>query len=91
MYGDLVLQINLAENESFQKFNNELIYNLYLNLEDLKEDFYKVPHPDGELKVSAPKQFDTTKPLRLKGKGFQGGDMIVRYNVRFERNPQPTE
>lgn len=91
MYGDLVLQVNLLENDGFQKFNNELVYNLFLNLDDLGQDYYKVPHPNGELKVGAPKQFDTTKPLRLKGKGFQGGDMIVRLNVRFERNLQSTE
>jgi hypothetical protein len=44
-----------------------------------------VPHPDGELMLSQPKIFDTSKPLRLRGKGYNGGDMYVKLNVRFER------
>jgi hypothetical protein len=35
--------------------------------------------------LSQPKIFDTSKPLRLKGKGYNGGDMYVKLNVRFER------
>jgi len=85
MYGDLVLQIELDETSGYQKFNNELVYNIFLNYEQLSDEFITIPHPDGELKVASPKVFDTTKPLRLRGKGFSGGDMIVRLNVRFER------
>jgi hypothetical protein len=35
--------------------------------------------------MDAPKVFDTSRPLRLKGKGYTGGDMYVRLNVKFER------
>ena len=90
MFGDLVIQIDLIENDGFQKYNNELIYNLFLNLEEVQEEYFKVPHPNGELKVSSPKHFDTSKPLRLRGKGFNGGDMIVKLNVRFEKKSPTT-
>lgn len=83
-YGDLVIQVQMVKTEEFEKMNSDLIYNLYLGYDDLKKDKYSIPHPDGELNVSAPKQFDTSRPLRLKGKGFQGGDMYVKLNVRFE-------
>lgn len=84
--GDLVIQIDLIEKDGFEKINNDLIYNLFLNLEGMKNDKLKVPHPDGDLMMEQPKIFDTSKPLRLKGKGYNGGDMYVKLNVKFERN-----
>ena len=84
--GDLVLQIELVEKDGFEKMNNDLIYNLFLDLEGIKDDKLKVPHPDGDLMLGQPKIFDTSKPLRLKGKGYNGGDMYVKINVRFERS-----
>lgn len=84
-YGDLVIQIEVVPKDGFEKFNNDLIYNLFLNLEDLKKDKYNIPHPDGELRIDSPKIFDTSKPLRLRGKGYNGGDMYLKLNVKFER------
>jgi molecular chaperone DnaJ len=83
--GDLVIQIVMVKDSEFEKINNDLIYNLFLNHEELKNDNYTIKHPSGDLIVNAPKQFDSTKPLRLKGKGYNGGDMYVKLNVRFER------
>jgi molecular chaperone DnaJ len=86
VFGDLVIQIVMVADEKYEKMNNDLIYNLYLNYEELKKQTYTIPHPHGELNVNAPKQFDSSKPLRLKGKGYNGGDMYVKLNVRFERD-----
>lgn len=85
-YGDLVIQVELNPQDGYEKINNDLIYNLFLNLEEIKQDIFKIPHPNGDLNVTSPKLFDTSKPLRLKGKGYNGGDMYVKLNVRFERN-----
>ena len=84
-YGDLVIQIELISNDGFEKIDNDLIYNLFLNLDEIQKDKYVVPHPDGDLSVNAPKVFDTSKPLRLRGKGYNGGEMYVKLNVKFER------
>jgi molecular chaperone DnaJ len=84
-YGDLVIQIEMIEKDGFEKINNDLIYNLFLDLEGIKADKITVPHPDGELAMNQPKIFDSSRPLRLKGKGYNGGDMYVKLNVRFER------
>jgi len=54
--------------DGFEKINNDLIYNLFLNLEQVKESNFLIPHPDGELKMESPKIFDTSRPLRLKNK-----------------------
>jgi molecular chaperone DnaJ len=84
-YGDLVVQIELVNKDGYEKMNDDLIYNLYLNLEELQQDKYVIPHPNGELSINAPKVFDTSRPLRLRNKGYNNGDMYVKLNVKFER------
>ena len=84
-YGDLVIQVELVNKDGYEKMNNDLIYNLYLNLEETQQEKYVIPHPDGNLSMDAPRVFDSSRPLRLRGKGYNGGDMYVKLNVRFER------
>jgi molecular chaperone DnaJ len=84
-YGDLILQIQMVPKDGYEKINNDLIYNLFLNLDEIQKDKFLIPHPDGDLQMASPKLFDTSKPLRLKNKGYNGGDMYVKLNVRFER------
>lgn len=84
-YGDLIIQIELVAQDGFEKMNNDLIYSLVLDLEQIQSDKYTIPHPNGDLNMVAPKIFDTSKPLRLRGKGYPGGDMYVKLNVKFER------
>ena len=84
-YGDLVIQIEVVSKDGFEKINNDLIYNLTLNLEEAQKDKFKIPHPDGELIMNALPTFDTSKPLRLRGKGYSGGDMFIKLNVKFDR------
>jgi DnaJ-class molecular chaperone len=69
----------------YEKINNDLIYNLFLNLEEAQADKFIIPHPDGDVVIQALKTFDTSKPLRLRGKGYPGGDMYVKLNVKFDR------
>lgn len=84
-YGDLVIQIEVVPQDGYEKINNDLIYNLFLNLEEVQQDKFVIPHPDGMLNMSTSKTFDTSKPLRLRGKGYNGGDMYVKLNVKFDR------
>ena len=86
-YGDLVIQVEVINKDGFEKFNNDLIYNLFLNLEEIQKEKFIIPHPDGDLNMESPKIFDTSKPLRLRGKGYLGGDMYVKLNVKFEKKP----
>lgn len=83
--GDLIVQIEVIPKDGFEKMNNDLIYNLFLNLEEIQQDKFLIPHPDGNLSMDAPKTFDTSRPLRLRGKGYKGGDMYVKLNVKFQR------
>jgi molecular chaperone DnaJ len=86
--GDLIIRINLTNNSGFYKEGGDLVYKKYFSLEDLKKDSFEVPHPDGNLSVKFPQQFNTEIPLRLRGKGFrlnQNGDLYVKMNVKYER------
>ena len=84
-YGDLVIQIEVVPQDGFEKINNDLIYNLFLNLEEVQKEKFTIPHPDGDLIMNALNTFDTSKPLRLRGKGYSGGDMFIKLNVKFDR------
>lgn len=83
--GDLLLQIQVIPTDGYEKMNNDLIYNLFLDLKDLQNEKITIPHPNGVLRINFPETFDTSRPLRLKNKGYNGGDMYVKLNVRFTR------
>ena len=88
-YGDLILKVNIIEQNNFEKINNDLVYNAYFTLEDLNKPDFIVQHPEGDIAIKFTKQFDTTKPLRVKSKGFKAngiGDLFLKLNVRYTRN-----
>lgn len=85
-YGDLLIQLEVIPKDGFEKMENDLIYNLEMNLEEVQKDKYIVPHPTGELKIDSPRTIDTSRPLRLRGKGFNGGDMYVKLILKFNRS-----
>lgn len=84
-YGDLVLQIEMINVDNFEKINNDLIYTLFLSFSELKNENFLIPHPDGTISVPSPREFDTSKPLRIKGKGYSSGDLYVKLHVKFDR------
>lgn len=83
--GDLVVQLEVIPKDGFEKLNNDLIYNLILDLEKIQSEKFTIPHPDGDLVINSPKIVDTSRPLRLRGKGYNGGDMYVKLVLRFEK------
>lgn len=85
-HGDLIIQVIMDNNGEFQKIGNDLIYNMEFGYKDLMNDNFIIPHPDGDIKVPAPNEFDTNKPLRLRGKGYPTGDMYVKLRVKFNRD-----
>jgi len=87
-YGNLIIKVKIIPNGDFQKNGNDLVYNLYLNYTQLLDKQINIPHPNGILSITLPEIFDTTKPLRVKYKGFKTemvGDMIINLNVRFNK------
>jgi DnaJ-class molecular chaperone len=48
----------------------------------------EIPHPDGPINIKLPDEFDTSKPLRIKSKGYNTngiGDLYVKLFVKFRR------
>jgi len=89
-FGNLLIKINMTSDEQWEKMGNDLVYINVLDYDDLKKDDFNVPHPNGEMKLKFPEIFDTSTPLRVRGKGFHKeapiGDLYVRSVVRFKRN-----
>ena len=89
VFGDLIVRVNLEPQDNFDKYENHLIYNVYFDLNELQNESFDIPHPDGKLNVKFPKTFDTSKPLRVKGKGFKTqviGDLMINQYVKFYRD-----
>jgi molecular chaperone DnaJ len=88
MYGNLVLRVRIVSENDFEKAGNDLVYNMYFNLDDLNKDSFTIPHPDGPIEIKVPTEFDTSKPLRVKSKGFNTngvGDLFIKLFVRFKK------
>lgn len=84
--GDLILQIELINDDGFEKINNDLVYTKTVTLADLiLNKPISLPHPDGELSFKIPPNTEMIKPLRMKGKGYKGnnfvGDFYIKINV----------
>ena len=89
MMGDLILRVRLNSTNGFEKNGNDLIYNAFFSLDDLKNNEFEIPHPSGKLSVKFPKDFNTQIPLRIKQKGFTTntiGDLFIKYNVKYIRS-----
>ena len=84
-FGDLVLKIEVIDADGFRKSGNDLIYTLFLDCDEVDLVKYNIPHPLGLLSITAPNVFDTSVPLRVPGKGYNGGDFYIKREVKFTR------
>ena len=85
IYGNLVIRIEVKNGKDFEKFGDDLIYNKFFDLNELKNDSFIVPHPSGDLSVKMPPVFDTSIPLRVKSKGYNNGELFIKLFVKFTR------
>jgi len=84
--GDLIIKVDLIKHDNFEKIGRDLIYSLKLNVIDvLTEKQIRLPHPDGDLIISMPKNLNSDKPLRLVKKGYRdgvgSGDFYVKITI----------
>ena len=87
MFGDLILKVLIVQQDGFEKSVGDLIYTKYLSIKELDMDELKIPHPHGELTVRMPEIFDSSKPLKVGGKGYpnERGDFYIKLHVRHQR------
>jgi molecular chaperone DnaJ len=94
MYGNLVIRVKMTPEKGFEKVGDDLIYNAFLSLDDLNKSDFNLPHPAGDLSIKLPEEFDTSKPLRVKSKGFKGqhgnGDLFIKLFVKYKRKLEVT-
>jgi DnaJ-class molecular chaperone len=78
----------MTKNDDWEKIGDDFFYTNYITYDELLNDVCQVPHPDGALSVKYPEEFDSSKPMRVRGKGFRReriGDMYVKNIVKFKR------
>ena len=85
----------MRPSDGFEKMGMDLVYNIVMSpLDFMFKDSITIPHPDGEIKITAPKTLNTRSPLRLKGKGYRlqngTGDMYLKVYVDKEYTDQTT-
>ena len=89
IYGNLVIRVIVKPENNFEKAGDDLVYSAFLNLDDLTKVGFNLPHPSGDLFIKLPEDFDSSKPLRVKSKGFRGqngnGDLFIKLFVKFKR------
>lgn len=81
---DIIVHLEIV-NDDFSRDGDRLIYNLVLENNEIFANEIMVPHPDGQIKLFLPNVYDTRKPIRLKGKGFRGGDYLIKIDVSVKK------
>jgi molecular chaperone DnaJ len=86
--GDLVINIEEVPHEEFTRENNNVIYELFLNMADAALGAkVEVPTLDGRARITIPAGTQSGKIFRLKDKGlpglqsYQKGDQLVHVNI----------
>ena len=86
--GDLLIVIEEAEETTFQREGNNVIYDLYISfIQAALGDSVEVPTIDGKVKIKIDPGTQSGKMLRLKGKGikdingYSRGDQLIMVNV----------
>jgi molecular chaperone DnaJ len=87
-YSDLLIKVEIVGENGFERDGDNLIYYFELNKHNFESDKIIIPHPDGEMGISMPNEYETDKPLRVKGKGFipNTTDLYIKFNFKFKKN-----
>ncbi|MBU1175242.1 MAG: DnaJ domain-containing protein [Alphaproteobacteria bacterium] len=81
--GDAIIAVKFAAHKVFRLDGKDLRVDLPVTLYDaVLGGKVRVPTLDGEVELTLPAGTDTSKSMRLKGKGFQGkGDLYVGLQI----------
>lgn len=82
--GNLVIIFILVDDE-FKREGDNLIYNKVINSIHIYDEYIDASHPSGSLKIKLPDRYNTNVPLRVKGKGFNGGDFLIKIDILVEK------
>lgn len=82
--GNLVLVFSVSDDE-FKRDGDNLIFNKIINSKHICDESIDINHPSGNLKVKLPQTYNTFTPLRVKGKGFNGADFLIKLDILVEK------
>ncbi|MFK8103131.1 MAG: DnaJ C-terminal domain-containing protein [Saprospiraceae bacterium] len=97
--GDLVLILKMQDDARFKRDGDDLKFNATIDLYTaILGGTIEVPTMTGSVKMPIQKESDTSKTLRLKGKGMpkygkikEHGNLLVKLNVVLPKNLTPEE
>jgi len=80
--GDAKVEISIKPHKHFSREGKKLRLTLPISLKEaVLGGKVGVPLPDGEVDLKIPAGANTGQKMRLKGKGIEGGDLIVTLQV----------
>jgi molecular chaperone DnaJ len=88
-YGNLLIKIRMIPEPLWEKMGDDLVYHNIVDYNGLMNESLEIPHPDGKISIKYPDLFDTSSPMRIKGKGYKKGrvgDLYVKNFVKFKRS-----
>lgn len=89
--GDAILTVKFARHKNFRRDGKDLRVDVPITLyEAVLGAKVRVPTLDGPVEISVPIGADTSKAMRLKGKGLQGeGDLLVNLRIVLPKGGDP--
>ncbi len=89
--GDAIITVRFAKHKIFRRDGNDLRVDLPITLYDaVLGGKVRVPTLAGEVELNLPPGVDTSKALRLKGKGMFGkGDIFVNLRIVLPKGGDP--
>jgi molecular chaperone DnaJ len=88
-YGNLLIKIRMIPEPLWEKMGDELVYHNIVDYDGLMNESIEIPHPDGKISIKYPDLFDTSSPMRIRGKGYKKGrvgDLYIKNFVKFKRS-----
>ena len=80
--GDAKVEISIKPHSHFSRAGNKLRLILPVSLKEAVLGVkIAIPLPDGDVTLKIPAESNTGKKMRLKGKGINGGDLVVSLQV----------
>lgn len=84
--GDLIIVITVSKHPDFERRGNDLVWTTKMSFEDsVNGTTLTVPHFSGpiDLETASWGVIDPRKEYRVGGKGFPGGDLLIKVDVQY--------
>ena len=84
--GDALVEIEVLPHKYFSRAGNDILLDLPISIKEAALGGpVKAPTTTGTVMLNIPKNTNTGSQLRLKGKGVNGGDQLVRLRIVMPR------